>query len=367
MGFELYFAKPDALQGTLVETLTWARPTIFLAVPRVWEKFEEKLKEIAASKPQFMQNISGWAKGYGTINTECKIKGTEPPFCYSVANFLILSRIKAALGLDKCEVFFYGAAPLKQSSVDYFASLDMPMFNMYGMSETSGAVTIHTFEKFKLDAAGFALPGTDLIIKNPDENGEGEICMRGRNTMMGYLDNEAETIKCIDSYGYVQSGDKGKIDNEGFLKITGRIKELIITAGGENVAPVLLEDNFKVEFPPCSNIMVVGDNQRFLAALVTLKVDIDLNTGNPTDTLLPEAINYFKKELNLDIKTTKEAMANPLVIANIQKAIERTNSKAVSRASHIRKFKIVSNDFSISGGELTPTMKLKRKVTEKKY
>ena len=260
LGFELFFAKPDALQGTLVETLTWARPTLFLAVPRVWEKFEEKLKEIAASKPQFMQNISGWAKSYGTINTECKLKGTEPPFCYSVANFLILSRIKSALGLDKCEVFFYGAAPLKQSSVDYFASLDMPMLNMYGMSETTGTTTLHTFSRFKLDAAGYAIPGTDLIIKNPDEKGEGEICMRGRNTMMGYLDNEEETKKCIDSYGYVQSGDKGKIDSDGFLKITGRIKELIITAGGENVAPVLIEDNFKAEFSPCSNIMVVGDD-----------------------------------------------------------------------------------------------------------
>jgi long-chain-fatty-acid--CoA ligase ACSBG len=142
-------------------------------------------------------------------------------------------------------MFIYGAAPLKQTSVDYFASLDMPMFNLYGMSETCGATTIHTFNKFRLDAAGFCLPGTDLIIKTPDENGEGEICMRGRNTMMGYLKNEAETMKCIDQEGFVCSGDKGKIEEDGFLRITGRIKELIITAGGENVAPVPIEDTFK--------------------------------------------------------------------------------------------------------------------------
>jgi long-chain-fatty-acid--CoA ligase ACSBG len=173
---------------------------------------------------------------------------------------MILSRIKAALGLDKCEMFLFGAAPLKQTSIEYFASLDMPLFNVYGMSETSGATTIHTFNKFKIDsAAGFCLPGTDLKITNPDVNGEGEICMRGRNTMMGYLKNDKATTECIDSQGFVMSGDKGKIDAEGFLRITGRIKELIITAGGENVAPVPIEDTFKEECPPCSNIMVIGE------------------------------------------------------------------------------------------------------------
>ena len=103
------------------------------------------------------------------------------------------------------------------------------------MSETTGATTVHTFNKFNLDSAGWCLPGTDLRIDNPDENGEGEICMRGRNTMMGYLKNEKATIDTLDEQGYIKSGDKGKIDAQGFLKITGRIKELIITAGGENI------------------------------------------------------------------------------------------------------------------------------------
>ena len=98
---ELYFAKPDALQGSLVQTLQWARPTMFLAVPRVWEKFEEKLKEIAASKPAILQSLSGWAKGYGTLNTAAKMKKEDPPFMYSVANFIVLSNIKKALGLDQ--------------------------------------------------------------------------------------------------------------------------------------------------------------------------------------------------------------------------------------------------------------------------
>ena len=255
----MFFARPDALQGTLVDTLKWARPTSFFAVPRVWEKFEERLKEIAASKPGFVQSISGWAKGYGTANTLAKLNHTEPPFMYSVANFLILHRIKQQLGLDQSISFFFGAAPLKKASIEYFSSLDMILFNLYGMSETTGAFTIQTFSKFSFNAAGFGMDGCDLMIANPDENGEGEICMRGRNIMMGYLKNEEATQGTIDAQGYCHSGDMGKIDSDGFLRITGRIKELIITAGGENIAPVPVEDNFKLVCAPCANIMMVGE------------------------------------------------------------------------------------------------------------
>lgn len=149
---------------------------------------------------------------------------------------------------------------MKKSTIDYFASLDIVLFNVYGMSETTGTATINTFQAFKLDKCGATMPGTDIKIHNPDENGEGEILMRGRNTMMGYLKNETATISTIDKDGFIMSGDKGKIDADGFLSITGRIKELIITAGGENVAPVPIEENFKAIFVACSNIMVIGEN-----------------------------------------------------------------------------------------------------------
>lgn len=198
---------------------------------------------------------------------------------YSVANTLILSKIKQALGLDQCTAFFFSAAPMKQSTIDYFSSLDVPIFNVYGMSETTGATTMQNIKNFRLDSAGFSVPGADLKIDNPDEHGEGEICMRGRNTMMGYLKNDKATMEAMDEQGYIKSGDKGKIMKDGHLKITGRIKELIIGAGGENIAPVPIEDNFKETCPPCSNIMVVGEQQRFMAALITFKVDVDPTTG----------------------------------------------------------------------------------------
>ena len=135
----------------------------------------------------------------------------------------------------------------------------MPLFNLYGMSETTGAFTLHTFNPFNLDSCGYTLPGCDLRIDNPYEKGEGEICMRGRNIMMGYLKNPKATKDTLDPNGYLKSGDKGRVDEQGFLRITGRIKELIITAGGENIAPVPVEDNFKLLCPPCSNIMMLGE------------------------------------------------------------------------------------------------------------
>ena len=128
-----------------------------------------------------------------------------------------------------------------------------------------------------------------MKIDNPDKDGEGEICMRGRNTMMGYLKNEKATIETIDAEGFVRSGDTGRIEKDGHLKITGRIKELIITAGGENIAPVPIEDNFKQLFPPCSNIMVVGEAQRFMACIITCKVDVDLVTFLPSRNWTIEA------------------------------------------------------------------------------
>jgi long-chain-fatty-acid--CoA ligase ACSBG len=286
---------------------------------------------------------------------------------YTVAKTLILSKIKAALGLDQAVAFYFGAAPLRQTSIEYFASLDIPIFNVYGMSETTGATTIHSADNFRLDSAGFAVAGTDLKILNPDENGEGEILMRGRNTMMGYLKNDQATMDTIDNQGFIKSGDRGKIEKDGHLKITGRIKEIIIGAGGENIAPVPVEDNFKESCPACSNIMMIGEAQRFMSALITFKVDVEAGSGQPSQTLTTEAQAYFKRELDLDLKTSDAACKEPKVLELVTKCLEETNKKSVSRAAHIRKFRLIPTDFSIPGGELTPTLKLKRKVTEKKY
>jgi long-chain-fatty-acid--CoA ligase ACSBG len=294
-------------------------------------------------------------------------KGMDAGTMFSVANFIVLKRIKQALGLDQCFAFLFGAAPLKKTSIEYFASLDMPLHNMYGLSETSAAATSSYYYQFSLEHAGMPLSGTHIKIANPDENGQGEIQIYGRHIMMGYLKNETATKECIDEHGYFKSGDLGRLDEGKWLKITGRIKELIIGAGGENVAPVPIEDAFKKYCPACSNIMIVGEQRRFMSALITFKVEIDMKTGIPSTELTKDAAKFLKDASGVDVKTSDEACKNQKVFECIQKCVNETNKTLVSRAAHIKKFALISTDFSLPGGELTPTMKLKRKITEKKY
>ena len=177
---------------------------------------------------------------------------------------------------------------MKKSTVDYFASINIPLMNTYGLSEVSGSATQQLYHSFSLDCVGRPLAGVDVKIVNPDEKGEGEVVIRGRHVMMGYFKNEEATKQALDEEGYLRTGDLGVLQG-GFLRITGRIKELIITAGGENVAPIPIEDNFKEACPACSNIMLVGENQRFIAALITFKVGINMKNGLPSNDLLPEA------------------------------------------------------------------------------
>ena len=261
---QLYFARPDALQGSLVETLQHARPTMFLGVPRVWEKLEERLKELSSQSSMLLQKIAAWAKGKGYQNAVAKMAGKGHPFGYSLAHFLVLGKIKKALGLDMAKIYVVGAAPIKASTFEYFASLDMPIINIFGMSESTGPTTYSRAGKFKKNTIGYAFRQTDLKIdvKGKTKAGndeEGEVCFRGRNNFIGYLNNDKATKETLDQDGYIHSGDLGVMDSDGFVRITGRIKELIITAGGENVAPVLIEDSLKNLCPIISNVMIVGD------------------------------------------------------------------------------------------------------------
>jgi len=163
---------------------------------------------------------------------------------------------------------------MKKSTHDYFLSLDLPVYNYFGMSETTGAETVSWKNRVKFNRAGQPCPGTHIKIYNPDEKGEGEVCFKGRNMFVGYLKNEEATRSTIDPEGYTHSGDLGKLDEDGFLQITGRIKELIVTAGGENVAPVPIEHKFLELCEPCSQIMIVGDDKKYLSAIITLKTDM---------------------------------------------------------------------------------------------
>mmetsp|Transcript_7356 Transcript_7356/g.7208 ORF Transcript_7356/g.7208 Transcript_7356/m.7208 type:complete len:220 (+) Transcript_7356:1380-2039(+) len=193
----------------------------------------------------------------------------------------------------------------------------------------------------------------------------GEICYRGRNKFAGYLKNEKETRECIDKNGFIHSGDEGYLDREGNLFITGRIKELIITAGGENIPPFLIEEQIKDISKVFNTVLVVGEGKKYLGALISFK-KVPQSDGSFSEKLTPEVVEVFKAHGSPAIEN-RQALACPVVKKYIQSCIEKYNKHAASRAQHIRKWGFLPQDFSIAGGELTPTMKVKRKVVHKKY
>ena len=180
--------------------------------------------------------------------------------------------------------------------MDFYNQLNMPVLSLYGLTETSGGTTFHEFPNSRLDRAGGPMPGIKIRIFNPDESGEGEICIRGRNIFMGYLNEEKATWDVFDSEGYFHTGDKGILDDNGLVKITGRIKEIVITSGGENVDPAPIELAIRSVCPLISHAVLVGDRRKYVGLLLTLKVQKD-EVGQYTNQLTPEVSKFIKKTL----------------------------------------------------------------------
>ncbi|DAA27887.1 long-chain-fatty-acid--CoA ligase ACSBG2 isoform X2 [Bos taurus] len=369
VGAFIYFAEPDALKGTLVNTLQEVKPTAFLGVPRIWEKMHEKIKEAVGKSSSLRKKVFLWARNIGLkVNSKRMLGEHDHPMSYRMAKALVFTKIKNSLGLDHCRIFISGAAPLNQETSEFFLSLDIPIGEVYGMSESSGPHTISTPANYKFLSSGKVVAGCKNMLYQPNKDGVGEVCLWGRHVFMGYLEQEDATMEAIDDEGWLHSGDLGRMDNQGFLFITGRIKEIIITAGGENVAPVPIENLVKETIPIISNAMLVGDKAKFLSILLTLKCEVDKMTGEPLDTLNLEAIK-FCREVGSQATTVSEILdlRDPMVYAAIQKGINAVNQKAISNAQKIQKWVILEKDFSISGGELGPTTKIKRHFILQKY
>ncbi|MEQ2188121.1 hypothetical protein GOODEAATRI_011677, partial [Goodea atripinnis] len=250
VGGATYFAQPDALK--------------------------EKMKSVGAKSSAVRRKVAAWAKDVGLQTNLTKMnqnaEAGRAPFSYQVAKKLVFKKVRKALGLDRCNKCYTGAAPITKDTLEFFLSLDIPLYELYGMSETTGPHTISTPEAFKLTSCGKEIPGCKTKLHSPDEEGNGEICFWGRHIFMGYLNMLDKTEEAIDKDGWLHSGDLGKHDESGFLFITGRIKELIITAGGENVPPIPIEDAVKEAVPLISNAMLIGDKRKFLTMLLTIKV-----------------------------------------------------------------------------------------------
>lgn len=372
LGSSVYFAQPDALKGSLGKTMALVRPTIFFGVPRVWEKMMEKMHQMAARVTGIKKSLSTWAKSCGSARSQrAQFGGSGGAPCgFGLANMLVLSKIKAALGLDQCKGAFTAAAPIAVDVLEYFASLDIHVFEVFGQSECTGPHTASVPGAWKIGYCGRPLEGTESKC---DENNN-ELCYRGRHIFMGYMYGPTATASTIDEEGWLHSGDVAEFDGNdhptipapsGFMRITGRIKELIITAGGENIPPVIIEQEMKAAMPALGNCMVIGDRRKFLTILLTLMTEAD-EQGAPTSKLVSTAL-LTSQRIGSTATTVEEAATCDLWKKYFNDGVKTANSRTTSQAQIVQKWTLLSRDFSEKTGELTPTLKLKRSVVAKTF
>jgi long-chain acyl-CoA synthetase len=341
LGWATYFAQ--SLEQ-FADNLAEVRPTFFFAVPRVWEKFragvEAKLDEATGAKARLV----AWARDVATRVVDISNEGSQPgPLLnarYLLAHRLVLGKVKKALGLDQARVMASGAAPISPEVLRFFGTLDLPIIEVYGQSEGSGPTTVNRPGQTRFGSVGPEFPGTEVRIAD-----DGEVLLKGRNVFLGYYgEPEATAATLID--GWLHSGDLGRVDEDGYFWITGRKKDIIITAGGKNLSPAAPERRL-TDHRLIANAVVVGDRRRFLSVLIALE---------------PEEVKYFMTVHGLE----GEAAENEAVRREIQAAIDEVNGH-FSRVGQIRKFAILPQPLSIDTGELTPTLKVKRNVVAERH
>ena len=315
------------------------QPTFILAVPRVFEKIYNKANETATAggKGKIFARASdvaiAWSEAQDTGKLPLKLKVQ-----HAVFDKLVYSTLRAKMG-NKVEYAVSGGAPLGTRLGHFFRGIGVTILEGYGLTETTAPATVNIPEKVKIGTVGPPLPGVSIRIAD-----DGEILIQGVNILKGYHDNEQATLDALQD-GWFRTGDLGELDRDGYLKITGRKKEILVTAGGKNVAPGVLEDRLRAH-PIISQCLVVGDGKPFIAALVTLD-----------EEMLPG----WAANNGLGSLTVEQARTHEAVLAEVQGAVDDAN-KAVSKAESIRKFAILGEDFTEDNGTLTPSLKLKRNI-----
>ncbi len=341
-GSAVYFAESIE---KVPDNLKEVQPTVFFAVPRIWEKFHAgvtgKMKQAKGAK----KAIAEWALDVGRRYHGAKNAGRPPgtllELQHRLADRLVYSKVKPALGLGSARICVSGAAPVAKEILEFFAGLDVVIYEVYGQSEDTGPTSFNLPGKTKFGTVGPPLPGVDVQIAE-----DGEIKVKGPNVFLGYYKDEAATQEALVD-GWLCSGDLGTIDKEGFLHITGRKKDIIITAGGKNIAPKNIEASLKNR-PLIAEAVVIGDRRKFLSALLWLD---------------GEAAQRWAEE---NRESTERLHENPRLRAHLQKEVDAVNAE-FARVEHIRKWVIPEQVLGIDTGELTPTLKVKRKKVHERF
>jgi long-chain acyl-CoA synthetase len=323
---------------TLVADMQSFRPTFILSVPRVFEKVYNSAEQKAATgfKRGIFQRAAKTAIVYSRALDAAGGPGPWLRLQHRVADTLVLHKIRAALG-GQARWAISGGAPLGERLGHFFRGVGLSVLEGYGLTETTAPATVNLPERTKIGTVGPALPGTALRIAD-----DGEIEVRGVGVFRGYHGNDAATADALHG-GWFRTGDLGTLDEDGFLRITGRKKEIIVTAGGKNVAPSVLEDRLRGH-PLVSQVVVVGDQRPFIGALITLD---------------PEGVPGWLTAHGKPPMSVEDAAKDPDVLASLDRAVERTN-RAVSRAESIRKYRILPTDLTIANGYLTPKLSVRR-------
>ncbi len=335
---------------TIIDFLPTVKPTFFFAVPRIWEKLKAGLEAKMAAIPgeQGEQARAGLEAALKKVRLEQA--GQEVPAELAAgaaaADEAMFSVLRTSLGLDEAKSVNVGAAPTPLEVLEFFHAIGIKIGELWGMSETCGVVTINPPEKVKLGTVGPPAPGWEVQLAE-----DGEVLVRGDANMVGYRNQPEKTAETIDSEGWLHTGDIGELDEDGYLKIVDRKKELIINAAGKNMSPANIEAKLKAASPLIGQAVAIGDARPYNTALIVLD---------------PDFVPTWAEKNGIEDRSAEALATNQAVLDAIQAGVDEANER-MARVEQIKKFKVLPTEWMPGGDELTPTMKLKRKPIDQKY
>lgn len=339
----------DSLDASEIrDGLAAIRPTLMSSVPRLWEKLYVQINQVIQTKPPLARKIFQWAiqnsrEAYAMMDKKQELSSALK-IKFKIATQLF-DRVKTKAGLDRLKLSFTGGGPIHPELILFFRAIGIHLYQGYGLTETSPVANVCTPLNNKIGSVGKPIPGCQEKIDS-----DGEILIKGDMVMQGYYNNEEATRESLTSDGWLRTGDIGFIDNEGYLYVTDRKKELIVTSGGKNIAPQVIENLFNTD-PYIEQVCVIGDNRKFISALVTLTHE--------------NILNWAKQE-GIELINEDQLHLDPNVNNLIEQRIQLANEQ-LARFEQIKKFTILPSQFTLETGELTPSQKKKRRVINEKF